>query len=288
MKGESVADPVFAFGENWARFLNSLSEEQIEQSTRAVRTLVARDLQGKTFIDIGSGSGLSSLAARKLGARVHSFDYDPRSVACTQELRRRYYPRDETWSVDQGSVLDEGYLATLGQFDVVYSWGVLHHTGKMWVAIENAARLVRAGGLFIIGIYNYRGGRRGTATWATLKRWYCSAPRWQQLAWESVYLAWDLASMAAVGRNPLRKIRKYHARRGMSWRRDAIDWLGGYPYEAATPGEILEFVRRKLNFVLVKQNIDCLLGVSEFVFESPLPSPARNAQPGGAAAAEQR
>ena len=88
MKGESVADPVFAFGENWARFLNSLSDEQIEQSTRAVRTLVARDLQGKTFIDIGSGSGLSSLAARMLGARVHSFDYDPRSVACTQELRR--------------------------------------------------------------------------------------------------------------------------------------------------------------------------------------------------------
>ena len=139
MKGESVADPVFAFGENWTRFLSSLSDEQIEQSTRAVRTLVARDLQGKTFIDIGSGSGLSSLAARKLGARVHSFDYDPRSVACTQELRRRYFPRDETWSVDQGSVLDKGYLATLGQFDVVYSWGVLHHTGKMWVAIENAA-----------------------------------------------------------------------------------------------------------------------------------------------------
>jgi SAM-dependent methyltransferase len=273
MKDESVADPVvFAFGENWDRFLNSLSDEQIEQSTRAVRTLVARDLQGKTFVDIGSGSGLSSLAARRLGARVHSFDYDPRSVACTQELRQRYFPRDETWSVDKGSVLDKGYLATLGQFDVIYSWGVLHHTGEMWVAIENAAGLVRAGGLFIIGIYNYRGGRRGTATWARLKRWYCSAPRWQQLAWESVYLGWALASMAAVGRNPIRMIREYHVRRGMSWRRDATDWLGGYPYEAATPGEILEFVRRKFNFVLIKQNIDLKLGVSEFVFESALPS----------------
>jgi SAM-dependent methyltransferase len=273
MKGETVADPVFAFGENWDRFLNSLSDEQIEQSTRAVRTLVARDLQGKTFIDIGSGSGLSSLAARRLGARVHSFDYDHRSVACTQELRRRYFPQDQTWSVDKGSVLDKGYLATLGQFDVVYSWGVLHHTGKMWVAIENAAGLVRAGGLFIIGIYNYRGGRRGTATWARLKRWYCSAPRWQQFAWESVYLAWDLASTVAVGRNPLRKIREYHGRRGMSWRHDVTDWLGGYPYEAATPGEILEFVRRKFNFVLIKQNIDLQLAVSEFVFESALPSP---------------
>ena len=267
-----MADPAFAFGENWTRFLASLSDQQIEQATRAVSALVARDLRAKTFVDIGSGSGLSSLAARRLGARVYSFDYDAQSVACTQELRRRFFPGDEAWTVAQGSVLDEQYLSTLGQFDVVYSWGVLHHTGQMWVAIENAARLVRAGGLFIIGIYNFRGGRRGTATWARLKRWYCKAPRWQQAGWESAYLAWDLVSIAAVGRNPLRKIREYHSGRGMSWRHDAIDWLGGYPYEAATPGQILEFVRRKFNFVLTRQDIDLQLGVSEFVFESALPS----------------
>jgi len=267
-----VADPAFGFGENWTRFLASLSDQQIEQATRAVSALVARDLRAKTFVDVGSGSGLSSLAARRLGARVYSFDYDAQSVACTQELRRRFFPGDEAWTVAQGSVLDEQYLSTLGQFDVVYSWGVLHHTGQMWVAIENAARLVRAGGLFIIGIYNFRGGRRGTATWTRLKRWYCKAPRWQQAGWESAYLAWDLVSIAAVGRNPLRKIREYHSGRGMSWRHDAIDWLGGYPYEAATPGQILEFVRRKFNFVLTRQNIDLQLGVSEFVFESALPS----------------
>jgi len=267
-----VADPAFAFGENWTRFLASLSDQQIEQATRAVSALVARDLRAKTFVDVGSGSGLSSLAARRLGARVYSFDYDAQSVACTQELRRRFFPGDEAWTVAQGSVLDERYLSTLGQFDVVYSWGVLHHTGQMWVAIENAARLVRAGGLFIIGIYNFRAGRRGTATWTKLKRWYCKAPRWQQAGWESAYLAWDLVSMAAVGRNPLRKIREYHSGRGMSWRHDAIDWLGGYPYEAATPGQILEFVSRKFNFVLTRQNIDLQLGVSEFVFESALPA----------------
>ena len=258
----------FAFGENWARFLTSLSDTRIEEATRAVSALVGSDLRDKTFIDIGSGSGLSSLAARRLGARVYSFDYDPQSVACTQELRRRFFPEDEGWTVAHGSVLDEQYLATLGQFDVVYSWGVLHHTGQMWVAIENAARLARPGGLFVIGIYNFRGGRRGTAMWTRLKRWYCQAPRWQQLAWESAYLAWDLVSMAAVGRNPIRMIREYHARRGMSWRHDAVDWLGGYPYEAATPGEILAFVWHKFKFVLVKQNIDLRLGVSEFVFES--------------------
>jgi 2-polyprenyl-6-hydroxyphenyl methylase/3-demethylubiquinone-9 3-methyltransferase len=260
--------PAFAFGENWARFLTSLSDAQIEEATRAVSTLVGRDLRDTTFLDIGSGSGLSSLAARRLGARVRSFDYDAQSVACTQELRQRFFPGDDAWTVAQGSVLDQPFLATLGQFDIVYSWGVLHHTGQMWHAIENAARLVRPGGLFIIGIYNFRGGRRGTAAWARLKRWYCTAPRWQRVAWENAYLAWDLVSMAAVGRNPLSMIRKYHSDRGMSWRHDVIDWLGGYPYEAATPGEILEFVRRKFNFALIKQNINLHLGVSEFVFES--------------------
>ena len=264
--------PAFAFGEYWSRVLTSLSERQIEQATRAVSALIGRDLRDTTFLDIGSGSGLSSLAARRLGAHVYSFDYDPQSVACTQELRRRFFPGDEAWSVAQGSVLDEQYLATLGQYDVVYSWGVLHHTGHMWVAIENAARLVRPGGLFVIGIYNFRGGRRGTAMWARLKRWYCAAPRWQQIAWENAFLAWNVLSMAAVARNPIRMIQEYHAGRGMSWRHDAIDWLGGYPYEAATPGEILEFVRRKSNFVLIKQNIDLKLGVSEFVFESVPPS----------------
>jgi SAM-dependent methyltransferase len=283
MRSERAADPVFAFGENWARFLTSLSDERIEHATRSVSTLVGRDLRDKTFIDIGSGSGLFSLGARRLGARVYSFDYDPRSVACTEELRRRFHPGDESWTVAQGSVLDQGYLATLGQFDVVFSWGVLHHTGRMWDAIDNAGRLCRGGGLFIIGIYNFRGGRRGTATWARLKRWYCSAPRWQQVAWVTAYLTWDFISYAAVGRNPIKMIREYHNRRGMSWRRDAIDWLGGYPYEAATAGEILEFVRRKLNFELVKQNIDCQLGVSEFVFESRLPLSARPEQPAGTA-----
>ena len=268
-----MAELVFGFGENWARFLTSLTDQQIEQATHGVRALLGRDLRDKSFLDIGSGSGLSSLAARRLGAaRVYSFDYDPQSVACTQELRRRFFPGDAAWTVSQGSVLDQAFLATLGQFDIVYSWGVLHHTGRMWVAIDNAARLVRPGGLFVIGIYNFRGGRRGTATWTRLKRWYCKAPRWQQVAWENAYLVWDLVSMAAVGRNPLRMIREYHSGRGMSWRHDAIDWLGGYPYEAATPGEILEFVRRKFNFVLTRQNISLQLGVSEFVFESALPS----------------
>ena len=53
---------------------------------------------------------------------MHSFDYDPQSVACTQELKRRYFAEDEQWIIEEGSVLDRNYLSRLGRFDVVYSW----------------------------------------------------------------------------------------------------------------------------------------------------------------------
>lgn len=104
-------------------------------------------LEDKTFLDIGSGSGLFSLAAVRLGARqIHSFDYDLQSVACSRELKRRYFPQKNDWSIEQGDVLDKDYLNSLGQWDIVYSWGVLHHTGNMWQALGNIVQLVKKGG----------------------------------------------------------------------------------------------------------------------------------------------
>src|ERR1035438_5515350 len=139
---EIAAGERFAFGENWWRFLSILDERRIAQAEDSLRGMLGvSDLQGKTFLDIGCGSGLFSLAARRLGACVHCFDYDPQSVACAQELRRRYFPEDTDWRIEEGSALDGNYLAGLGSFDVVYSWGVLHHTGAMWQALDNAGMM---------------------------------------------------------------------------------------------------------------------------------------------------
>src|SRR5437016_6038307 len=138
----------FAFGENWARFLIVLDEDRIRLAEGSLREMLKVDhLRGKSFLDVGSGSGLFSLVARRLGATVRSFDYDQQSVACTQELKRRYFPGDADWIVEEGSILDNDYLASLGKYDIVYSWGVLHHTGAMWQALENVSHLVAPQGL---------------------------------------------------------------------------------------------------------------------------------------------
>ncbi len=237
----------FAFGDNWSRFLRVLDEDRIHQAERSLcEMLEVENLNGKRFLDIGSGSGLFSLAARRLGATVHSFDYDPRSVACTAELRRRYLPDDAHWKVEQASVLDPAYLSSLGQWDVVYSWGVLHHTGNMKQALANAATLVCDGGALFIAIYNDQG--RASGTWLRVKQAYNRLPialRWLILGPATLRL-WGPTTLRdlATGR-PFHTWRNYsrESQRGMSAWRDVVDWVGGLPFEVATPEQIFRFYR---------------------------------------------
>lgn len=136
----------FGFGRNWARYLALVDDERIATAEQSLRDILEREsLEGLRFLDAGSGSGLFSLAARNLGATVHSFDYDPESVGCTRALWECYRPEDADWTIEPGDALDEEYLSALGTFDVVYSWGVLHHTGDMWRALANMTPVVNGG-----------------------------------------------------------------------------------------------------------------------------------------------
>src|SRR5216684_1208054 len=160
-ESELASETRFAFGRNWQRFLRVLNDDRIGEAEKSLQAMLqVDDLRGKSFLDVGSGSGLFSLAAMRLGAaRVHSFDYDPRSVACAQELKRRYFHEAGNWTIEQGSVLDQAYVTRLGEFDVVYSWGVLHHTGNMWQALENVVAPVASKGRLFIALYNDQGLR---------------------------------------------------------------------------------------------------------------------------------
>jgi 2-polyprenyl-3-methyl-5-hydroxy-6-metoxy-1,4-benzoquinol methylase len=262
----------FEFGANWAWFLEGLTEQRIAGAEKSLGEMLEVDsLAGKSFLDIGSGSGLFSLAARRLGATVHSFDYDPQSVGCTQELQRRYFADDERWVVERGSALDDSYVASLGKFDVVYSWGVLHHTGSMWLGLANAALPVRPGGKLFVAIYN----DQGTASWrwTKVKQMYNELPKPLRflVVWPSfLVLNWRSMVNDLLHGKPFRSIREYGKERGMSFRRDLIDWVGGYPFEVATPEQIFDFYRER-GFTLTRlRTCGGSLGCNEFVFEKSI------------------
>ena len=262
----------FDFGGNWARFLSVLDDERIVAAERSLQELLdAVRLDGVRFLDIGSGSGLSSLAARRLGARVHSFDYDPQSVACTRELRSRFFPADTNWTIEPGSVLDGDTIRTLGAFDVVYSWGVLHHTGRMWDALAHAAIPVAEGGKLAVAIYNDMGSQ--SRRWRLLKKTYNELPRPARVPFAvAVTLPGELKALAgaALRLRPSDYVRswtEYRRRRGMSRWHDVLDWVGGYPYEFAAPEAIFDFYRSR-GFTLARMKCGGVgLGCNEFVFE---------------------
>ena len=262
----------FEFGKNWAWFLKTLDDARIAAATRSLQDMLeVTSLEGRSFLDIGSGSGLFSLAARRLGARVHAFDYDSQSVACTCELKRRYFPEDDQWTVESGSALDAQYLRSLGNFDVVYSWGVLHHTGDMWTALANAAIPVAGGGKLFIAIYNDQG--TASRRWAKVKKLYNELPKGLRflVVWPSfVILFWRRLLKDFLRGRPFATIRDYSQnQRGMSFWQDLIDWVGGYPFEVAMPELIFDFYRER-GFVLTRLKTSRgTSGCNEFVFEKP-------------------
>lgn len=237
----------FRFGRNWRKYLSTLTDADIEIAKQSLLTMVptpsgtnaAEAIRGKRFLDVGCGSGLFSLCARAAGCKVVSFDYDQDSVSCAEALRNRYYPGDTDWTVLQGSVLDTEFLRSLDTHDIVYAWGVLHHTGDMWSALDNVVGLTRNGGALCVAIYNDCGLR--SKVWHEIKRFY-----------NFNVVTKAVTSMVFVpyllGRRAIASIRAgenlfttYNRERGMHVLTDIMDWIGGYPYEYATYEQIVRF-----------------------------------------------
>jgi 2-polyprenyl-6-hydroxyphenyl methylase/3-demethylubiquinone-9 3-methyltransferase len=224
---------MFKFGENWASFSRQLDEARIEQAMTSLESLFGEGaLKGKSFLDVGCGSGLFSIAAAQLGARrVVGLDVDPVSVSTSRANAARWLDGDRSMiSFQQSSALDADQMNALGKFDLVYSWGVLHHTGSMMRALENSARRVDAGGLLMIAIYN--------------RHW--SSPLWWFIKWlynragnvgrKIMILIFTpvifVAKFLVTFKNPLKMAR------GMDFMHNIVDWVGGYPYEYAGLAEM--------------------------------------------------
>jgi 2-polyprenyl-3-methyl-5-hydroxy-6-metoxy-1,4-benzoquinol methylase len=250
----------FSFGQNWSKYLSLVDEDRILEAEKSLKHFLGiDDLSGKTFLDIGSGSGLFSLAAKRLGANVTSFDYDPKSVACTQHLKSLYFKDDITWRIEEGSVLDLQYLETLGKFDIVYSWGVLHHTGSMWNALENIIPNVGENGKLFIALYNHQ--PFATTYWTFIKRSYNRVMLLRPLI-IFIHLVYPTIPMLIF-----RFITNRKSPRGMSVWYDLIDWLGGYPFEVATPEAIFYFYKDKNFNLKMLKTVGGRMGCNEFVFQ---------------------
>lgn len=240
---EISAGERFRFGRNWSHFVDLVDDHRIATAETSLRTwLGVERLGGKRFVDVGSGSGLFSLAAHRLGARVQSFDYDPDSVESTRRLRQRAGdPAD--WTVERGSMLDPAFLSRVEPADVVYCYGVAHHTGDMWRALGNLACLVAPGGQLYVALYNDQG--RLSDVWRAIKQIYCSGPAGKLVTMgliAPVLLLVRFLRDVVTLKNPLARYRDYQDRtRGMSPWRDLIDWLGGYPFEVAGADRVFAF-----------------------------------------------
>jgi 2-polyprenyl-3-methyl-5-hydroxy-6-metoxy-1,4-benzoquinol methylase len=271
-QAEISAGERFAFGRNWCDFTEIVDEPRIAAATESLTgALGTSDLSGRTFLDVGCGSGLFSLAAHRLGARVRSFDFDADSVVAASELRARF-ASDSDWSVERGSILDEDFVATLGRYDVVYCWGVLHHTGEMWRALDLLSGLVVPGGLLYISIYNDQGFE--SRVWRAVKRRYNRSGL-------AVRRALVLGSAAYLGRrrlirrllelagHPVSSPVRAPRARGMSARHDLVDWVGGYPFEVAKPEEVFGFLREQGYELCHLKTCGGGLGCNEYVFQRP-------------------
>jgi SAM-dependent methyltransferase len=247
----------FSFGENWLNYVKTFDEEKFREAKRSLADLLDTDnLAGKTFLDIGSGSGVFSLAAVDMGAQaVISIDVDPKSVQACREIKGR--ADVSHWTILEGSILDLNLIERLPKADIVYSWGVLHHTGAMWQAIDNAATLVNDGGLFVIAIYNHHWS---SSFWLRFKQVYNRSGDFFKKLMVWFLLVPRVLVRVLKGKPPLKD------KRGMSVYYDAIDWAGGFPYEYASFDEVVSFCQGR-GFVLRDSIRTNSIGCNQFVFE---------------------
>ena len=256
----------FKFGKNWKRFLKYINDQRIETAKSSLIDFLGLDnFKGRSFLDVGCGSCLFSYAAFLLGAeQIFSFDIDKFCLECCGYFYKMS-GKPSNWYIHKGSVLDKDFFQQLEKFDIVYSWGVLHHTGNLWQALRNCASLVKEDGLLHIAIYNKKEGTCGSIFWLKIKRIYNKAPLFIKYLMEVIFVTGFISASLSQFKNPFKKIINHREKRGMAFFIDVRDWLGGLPYEFASYQEVVDFLRSDFDLLKVRQT-ERGLGNNEYLF----------------------
>jgi len=196
-----------------------------------------------------------------------SFDFDANSVLASIKLREQFNIPASKWEIYQGDVLDNNWMDSIPQADIVYSWGVLHHTGSMWKAIDNTLLKVKPGGLLALSIYNKVDTPRDTSEmWWKIKRFYNHSPNFIKNIMVYLFIVKIILGHIRKGRNPIKEIRSY-GERGMDFMHDARDWVGGFPYEYAYAEEVIQHIGNSHLFELIFINRKSRNACNEFTFK---------------------
>lgn len=241
---------------------------RISESKKKICQFLGKDnCEQKIALDLGAGSGICSLAMLQSGIeQVISVDLDLTCIELIKKLRDKSGFDENRWKILPGSLIDDEFMSTLPQGNLVYSWGVLHHTGDMWKAFDLACNKIAPGGFAYFAIYNETGRRfSGSRLWRRIKFIYNRSPFIVRFGMEILYAARAIAGDIITGHNPYIFIKNYHKKRGMRWWVDIRDWLGGYPYEFAKVDAVFN---RGKNHGLILENLRTPGGLAcnEFLF----------------------
>ncbi len=259
----------FEFGKNWIKYLDDFNEIKLKNAEDSLKNMLdIETLVGKSFLDVGCGSAIFSLAAKNLGANVVSTDYDPHSVVCANSLKNKFYKDDISWTIIEGSAIDKDFMNSLGQFDIVYSWGVLHHTGEMWNALNYIDDNVKEQGKLFISLYNDQGFM--SKIWKFIKKLYVKTPRFLRfiIVFPCLIALWGPITLRDFLKlKPFASWKNYNKQRGMAAYSDLLDWVGGYPFEVASPDKIFHFYKQKNYSLKNLITISGGHGCNQYVFQ---------------------